>query len=146
MENNWHDRFWNMKRDLEITNEDISDIIGNTPDSVKSTTQRSKELPRWLKLVIVVWERMRTETDEMHSWEEVSTMPFDNGIIEFFDGKLEIIKGLDDSKSFSFANAEGFLIEILKKWNGKEMVIYKKEGAKTPSQSNKRLPKTSTQV
>jgi hypothetical protein len=47
-----------MKSALKLTNADISDIIGNTSDSVKSTTQPNKELPRWLKLAIVVFERM----------------------------------------------------------------------------------------
>lgn len=56
--NNWHDRYKKMKSSLNLTNADISDIIGNTPDSVKSTTQPNKDLPRWLKLAIVVYERM----------------------------------------------------------------------------------------
>lgn len=47
-----------MKSALKLTNKDISDIIGNTPDSIKSTTQPNKEIPRWLKLAIVVHERM----------------------------------------------------------------------------------------
>ena len=55
---NWHDRYKTMKSALNLTNADISDIIGNTPDSVKSTTQPNKDLPRWLKLAIVVYERM----------------------------------------------------------------------------------------
>ena len=54
----WHDRYKAMKSSLNLTNADISDIIGNTPDSVKSTTQPNKDLPRWLKLAIVVYERM----------------------------------------------------------------------------------------
>ena len=55
---NWHNRYKKMKSSLNLTNADISDIIGNTPDSVKSTTQPNKDLPRWLKLAIVVYERM----------------------------------------------------------------------------------------
>lgn len=55
---NWHKRFKQMKSALKLTNKDISDIIGNTPDSIKSTTQPNKEIPRWLKLAIVVYERM----------------------------------------------------------------------------------------
>ncbi len=52
----WHDRYKQMKSALKLTNADISDIIGNTPDSIKSTTQPNKALPRWLKLAIVVFE------------------------------------------------------------------------------------------
>lgn len=55
---NWHNRYKAMKSALKLTNADISDIIGNTSDSVKSTTQPNKDLPRWLKLAIVVYERM----------------------------------------------------------------------------------------
>jgi len=47
-----------MKKALGYDNKDIADIIGNTPDSVKSTTQPNKDLPRWLKLAIVIFERM----------------------------------------------------------------------------------------
>lgn len=46
-----------MKKTLGYTNKDIAEIIGNTEDSVKSTTQPNKEIPRWLKLAIVVFER-----------------------------------------------------------------------------------------
>ena len=55
---NWHDRFKKMKKALGLNNQDIADIIGNTSDSIKSTTQPNKDLPRWLKLAIVVYERM----------------------------------------------------------------------------------------
>ena len=55
---NWHDRFKAMKSGLELTNSDIAYITGNSADSVKSVTQPNKEIPRWLKLAIVVYERM----------------------------------------------------------------------------------------
>jgi hypothetical protein len=47
-----------MKSGLGLTNSDIAEITGNSPDSVKSVTQPNKEIPRWLKLAIVVYERM----------------------------------------------------------------------------------------
>lgn len=56
---NWHNRYQKMKSELELTNSDIAEITGNTPDSIKTVTQPNKELPRWLKLAIVVFERMR---------------------------------------------------------------------------------------
>jgi len=55
---NWHDRFKAMKTGLKLTNSDIADITGNSADSVKSVTQPNKEIPRWLKLAIVIYERM----------------------------------------------------------------------------------------
>jgi len=54
----WHNRFKAMKSGLGLTNSDIADIIGNSSDSVKSVTQPNKDIPRWLKLAIVVYERM----------------------------------------------------------------------------------------
>ena len=54
---NWHKRYKAMKSGLKLTNLDIADIIGNSADSVKSVTQPNKEIPRWLKLAIVVYEK-----------------------------------------------------------------------------------------
>ena len=56
--NNWHERYKAMKSALKLTNTDIAEITGNTADSVKSTTQPNKDLPRWLKLAIVVYEKL----------------------------------------------------------------------------------------
>ena len=55
---NWHSRFKAMKSGLGLTNSDIAEITGNSADSVKSVTQPNKKIPRWLKLAIVVYERM----------------------------------------------------------------------------------------
>jgi hypothetical protein len=59
----WHRRFKAMKKVLGYTNSDIAEITGNSSDSVKSTTQPNKELPRWLKLSIVIYERMSKENN-----------------------------------------------------------------------------------
>lgn len=56
---NWHERYKAMKKGLGLTNSSIADIIGNTPDSVKKVTQPNEQIPRWLKLAIVVYERLR---------------------------------------------------------------------------------------
>ncbi|MBK7097788.1 MAG: hypothetical protein IPH58_04875 [Sphingobacteriales bacterium] len=56
---NWHERFKAMKKELGLTNSDIAKITGNSADSVKSVTQPNKEIPRWLKLAIVVHERWK---------------------------------------------------------------------------------------
>lgn len=56
---NWHDRFKTMKKELVNPNSDIAEIIGNSTDSVKSVTQPKNEIPRWLKLAIVVHERWK---------------------------------------------------------------------------------------
>lgn len=52
----WHERFKNMKAGLGYTNSDIAEITGNTPDSIKSATQPNNEIPRWLRLAIVIYE------------------------------------------------------------------------------------------
>jgi hypothetical protein len=57
---NWHKRYKEMKSALNLTNADISEITGNTTDSIKNVTQPNKEIPRWLKLSIVIYERLKT--------------------------------------------------------------------------------------
>lgn len=55
---NWHKRYKAMKKALGMTNDDIAEIMGGTTESVRTTTQPSKKAPRWLKLVVVIYERM----------------------------------------------------------------------------------------
>lgn len=55
---NWHKRYKAMKDGLGLTNSDIAEITGNTSDSIKSVTQPKKDLPRWAKLSIVIFERL----------------------------------------------------------------------------------------
>ena len=52
----WHTRYKRMKQELGLTNSDLAEIVGNTPDSIKSATQPNKDIPRWLKLAIVIHE------------------------------------------------------------------------------------------
>ena len=59
----WHNRFKAMKSELRLTNSDIADITGNSADSVKSVTQPNKEIPRWLKLAIVIYERLSEQNN-----------------------------------------------------------------------------------
>jgi hypothetical protein len=56
---NWHQRFKEMKKGLGYSNKDIAIITGNTEDSIKTTTQPNKDFPRWAKLSIVIYERMK---------------------------------------------------------------------------------------
>lgn len=57
----WNERYKAMKKALGYTNKDIAEITGNSEDSVKTVTQPNKEIPRWLKLAIVVFERMQAK-------------------------------------------------------------------------------------
>jgi hypothetical protein len=66
MESNWHKRFKAMKSGLGMKNADIAEIIGNTPDSVRSVTQPNRDIPRWLKLAIVVYEKMSEQTGHLN--------------------------------------------------------------------------------
>lgn len=52
-----HDDFKAMKRDLNLTNADIAEIIGLSEGSVKNQTQSSKELPTWIKSMLYVWKK-----------------------------------------------------------------------------------------
>ena len=56
---NWHERFKVMKKELGLSNSDIAEITGNSADSIKSVTQPNKEIPRWIKLAIVIHERWK---------------------------------------------------------------------------------------
>ena len=64
---NWHERFKEMKTGLGYTNSDIAEITGNTADSIKSATQPNNEIPRWLRLAIVIYENTlnKSRTVEM---------------------------------------------------------------------------------
>jgi hypothetical protein len=53
---NWHKRFKAMKLYMSWTNADIAEITGNTPESVATITQPSRDFPRSLKVAIVVFE------------------------------------------------------------------------------------------
>lgn len=55
--NDWQD----MKRHLGVTNNDIAEIIGATPGTVNSSTNRAykRGLPKWAKLAIYVYKRMK---------------------------------------------------------------------------------------
>lgn len=55
-----------MKSGLGMRNADIAEIIGNTPDSVRSVTQPNRDIPRWLKLAIVVYEKMSEQTGHLN--------------------------------------------------------------------------------
>lgn len=87
----WHQRFKEMKSGLGYTNANIAGITGHTPDTIKSSTQPNKELPRWLKLAIVIYESTysKSETAEMlknQSEEDVfnfirKRLAFDKNII-----------------------------------------------------------------
>ena len=67
----WHNRYKAMKTGLGLTNSDIAEITGNSSDSVKSVTQPNKEIPRWLKLAIVVFEKMSEGKKEKSRTDEV---------------------------------------------------------------------------
>tara|TARA_R110002073_G_C9306245_1_gene567209 strand:+ start:713 stop:877 length:165 start_codon:yes stop_codon:yes gene_type:complete len=47
-----------MKKALGLNNQDIADITELNYNSIKNQTQPNKDLPKWLKLTIVVFERM----------------------------------------------------------------------------------------
>jgi len=55
----WHDRFKAMKKTLGLNNQNIADITELNYNSIKNQTQPSKDIPKWLKLAIVIFERMR---------------------------------------------------------------------------------------
>ena len=89
---NWHQRFKEMKDGLGYTNSDIANITGNTADSIKSSTQPNKDLPRWLKLAIVIYENTLSKSDATEMLKKQSKkdvlnfirkrLSFDNNIVK----------------------------------------------------------------
>lgn len=60
---NWHSRFKRMKKSLGLNNQDIADITGLNYHSIKNQTQPNKNIPNWLKLAIVIFERLTTKNN-----------------------------------------------------------------------------------
>ena len=60
----WRDRFDVMCKYFGWNHSDISNITGNSYDSVKTVLNRS-EIPRWTKLSIVVFEKLEEENIEL---------------------------------------------------------------------------------
>ena len=54
-------KYKEMKKDLNLTNRDVADITGNTPDSIQVVTGPNGQFPRWAKLAVWVWEKMKRE-------------------------------------------------------------------------------------
>lgn len=55
----WHERYHTMVRELGYRSEDIARITGNTEGSIRTSTQNNRELPRWVKFAIVVYEEAK---------------------------------------------------------------------------------------
>lgn len=66
----WQARYREMKKELGFTNGDIAEITGNTESAVRCGTRKNGELPRWVKLSIVVYERMQAELAELKQEQE----------------------------------------------------------------------------
>ena len=53
-----------MKEGLKLTNSDIAEITGNSAESIKTVTQKNKQLPRWVKLSIYIYEKFNSKNQE----------------------------------------------------------------------------------
>jgi hypothetical protein len=54
-----HIEFKELKKEFNLKNSDIAEIVGLTVDSVKTMTQPNKELPSWAKSMIFVWKKSK---------------------------------------------------------------------------------------
>jgi hypothetical protein len=60
MENEFTARdFKLMKRDLDLNNKDVADIIGTSEANVKIQTNEKKPLGTWAKSMIYVWQHYK---------------------------------------------------------------------------------------
>lgn len=55
---NWHNRFKQMKKALGLNNQDIANITELNYNSIKNQTQPNNDIPKWLKLAIIIFERL----------------------------------------------------------------------------------------
>ena len=55
---NYNERFNELKKHFGITNKDVAEITGNTPDSIRTVTSRKNGFPRMLKMAVWVYEEM----------------------------------------------------------------------------------------
>ena len=51
-----HEDWKSYKKEKGLTNADIAEIIGITPDSVKSQSQPNKDLPKWALSMLYAWK------------------------------------------------------------------------------------------
>ena len=56
----WKDRFDTMKQYFGLSYEDIAEITGNNTDSIRTVLNR-KDIPRWAKLAVWVFEKLKLE-------------------------------------------------------------------------------------
>lgn len=56
----WRYRFDEMKKYFGWTYEDIAEITGNDPASIRTVLNRD-EIPRWAKLAVWVFEKMQSK-------------------------------------------------------------------------------------
>ena len=56
---NDHEKLKALMKDLGLSYHDIAKITGHTYNSVKSMLQPSRDIPRWMNLVLFVWENKK---------------------------------------------------------------------------------------
>lgn len=101
---NWHDRFKLMKLELKLTNKDIAEITGNTPNSIKSVTQPKNEFPRALKLSIYIYERMSSENNKLRYQRPNAIRNSQKEVIKSSSGSLIPINLLIKGNKFKLDN------------------------------------------
>ena len=57
----YHTIFREIKEELGYTNKDISLVTGLTEGTINTQTQPNKDFPRWLKMMVDVWLRMKKD-------------------------------------------------------------------------------------
>lgn len=61
-----HEKLKALMNELGLNFHDIAKITGHNYNSVKSMLQPNKKLPRWMMLVLHVWESKTTSSQPEH--------------------------------------------------------------------------------
>ena len=55
----WNKRYRLMLKGLEMSNKDVAKITGNTIGTIYTMTGNHRDFPRWAKLAVVVYEKLK---------------------------------------------------------------------------------------
>lgn len=55
--------FKDLKKDLNLTNKDVAEIIGTSEQNVKIQTNQNEKLATWAKSMLYVWQHYKNKNE-----------------------------------------------------------------------------------